>query len=128
MIAAAAIASIGCFIVAFWLLGVARVGAGVLTVARGAVAAMRDENLDDAAREKAVQRASLQLMGAFASILVRSALALLISFLPIWIASLAGLASIEAVVAFLSRWDVIAVASMAVIAGYVIWTRLAPTR
>ena len=128
MIAAAAIASIGCFIVTFWLLGVARVGAGVLTVARGAVTAMRDENLDDAAREKAVQRASLQLMGAFASILVRSALALLISFLPIWIASLAGLASIEAIVAFLSRWDVIAVASMAVIAGYVIWTRLAPTR
>ncbi len=61
-------------------------------------------------------------------ILVRSALAFLASFLPIWIASLAGLATIEDVLRYLSRWDVIVIASMVVIAGYVIWMRLWPSR
>ncbi len=128
MIAAAALASIGLFIGAFWVFGIARVGAGVLVIAKDAVAAMQDKSLDDEVREKAVQRASIQLIGAFFSILVRSALAFLASFLPIWIASLAGLATIEDVLRYLSRWDVIVIASVVVTAGYVIWTRLWPSR
>ncbi len=126
MIAATALASIGVFIGALWVLRVAQVGAGVLVIAGRAVAVMRDENFDDRAREKAVQRASIQLIGAFISILVRSALAFLVSFLPIWLASLTDLATIEDVIRYLSRWDVIVIASMVVIAGYVIWMRLWP--
>lgn len=128
MIAATALASIGFFIGAFWVFGITRVGAGVLVIATGAIAAMRDKRLDDEVREKTVQRASIQLIGAFFSILIRSALAFLASFLPIWIASLAGLATIEDVLRYLSRWDVIVIASTVVIAGYVIWMRLWPSR
>jgi hypothetical protein len=128
VIAATALASIGIFVGALWVFRVARVGAGVLAIARHAVAAMRDENLDDRAREKTVQRASIQLIGAFVSILVRGALAFLVSFLPIWLASLTGLASAEDVFRYLSRWDVIVIASIVVIAGYVIRMRLWPTR
>ncbi len=128
MIAATALASIGLFIGALWVFGIARVGAGVLVIAKGAVAAMHDKSLDDEVREKTVRRASIELIGAFFSILVRGALAFLASFLPIWIASLAGLASIEDVLLYLSRWDVIVIASVVVTAGYVIWMRLWPSR
>ncbi len=110
MITATALASIGVFIGTFWVLGVAQFGAGVLVIAGHAVAAMRDKSLDDDEREKAVQRASIQLIGAFFSILVRSALAFLASFLPIWFASLTGLATFEEVFHYLSRWDVIVIA------------------
>jgi hypothetical protein len=96
----------------------------VLATAQGAVAAMRDESLDDEAREKVVQRASIQLMGAFASILVRGALTFLASILPIWLGSLAGLAEIEEVMDYLSRCDVILIASVVITAGFVIWMRL----
>ena len=128
MIAATAIASIGFFIGTFWVLGIARVGARVLVIAKGAIATMRDERLDDEVREKVAQRASIQLIGAFFSILVRSVLAFLASFLPIWIASMADFATIEDVLRYLSRWDVIVIVSMVIIAGYVIWMRLWPSR
>jgi hypothetical protein len=124
VITAIAISSIVVFIAALWAFGVARVGAGVLATAQGAVAAMRDESLDDEAREKVVQRASIQLMGAFASILVRGALTFLASILPIWLGSLAGLAEIEEVMDYLSRCDVILIASVVITAGFVIWMRL----
>lgn len=65
MISATELASIAFFIGALWVFGIARAGAGVLMSARGAVAVMYDKGLDDAAREKAVRRASIQLTGAF---------------------------------------------------------------
>ena len=65
MIAVTALASIGISIGAFWVLGMARLGSGVLVIANGAIAAMRDKTLDDDVREKTVQRASIQLIGAF---------------------------------------------------------------
>ncbi len=128
MIPAISIVSIVVFIGALWGSDVARVGAGALTTTQGAIAAMRDESLNDEAREKAVQRASLQLMGAFASILVRGGLTLMVSILPLWLASLAGLAEIEEVMHYLSRWDVIIIASVVITVGYVVWMRPWPSR
>lgn len=128
MIAATGYLSIGVFAVALWLCGVVRVGAGVLQTARSAVAALRDEALDDAAREKAVQGASIRLFGAFLSILARGALALAISLVPVALAVAAGLADSRAVVAFLSRWDTVVIGSAAVCLGYVAKARLWPSR
>lgn len=128
MIAATGIASILVFLVALWLLRLVPVASGAMTTARGALDAMRDEALDDAAREKAVQKASLQLMGAFVSIVVRGAVSLAASLLPIWLADRLALAADTDVIAFLSRWDVIVIASVVIIAAYVAWVRLwAPT-
>jgi hypothetical protein len=124
MIVATAITSIGVFILAFWLFGVARVAASVLTTTRDAITILRDDSLDDLAREKKLQCASLQLIGSFISIFVRSALALVTSFLPIWLASLTGQVTIENVILFLSRWDVIVGATLVVIVIYVISTRV----
>jgi hypothetical protein len=119
-----ALTSVAIFALALWGLGIVRAGAGVLAVARGAVAALRDPKLDDAAREAAVQRASLQLFGAFFSILARSALALLLSFAPIWLADTAGVVTSEAVLVYLSRWDIILVVSIVMLAGYRLRTLL----
>jgi len=128
MIPAVGIASILLFLVALWLLRLVPTAAGALATAQGAVAAMRDPALDDMAREKAVQAASLRLMGAFASIVARGALSLGASLLPIWLADLTGLAAVGAVIDFLSRWDVIVIATVVILAGYVIRVRLwAPT-
>lgn len=115
------------FIAVLWLLGIARVAANVLVIAKQATVSMRDESLDEESREKAVQRASIQLFGAFFWILMRGVAAFLVAFLPIWIANLAGIANTEDVVAYLSRWDVIVIVSLVVIGGYIIWMRLWPS-
>lgn len=124
MITATAITSIGTFIFALWLSGVVRVASSVMGTARDALGVMHDESIDEMVRERAVQRASLRLMGAFTSILLRGALAFLASLVPIWIADLAGLAGIDEVTKYLSRWDVIVAATGLIVAGYVFWTRL----
>ena len=124
MVPAVALASIGAFIAAFGLLGIARIGTQILAIARGAVATMRDEAIDEETREKNVQQAALRLLGAFIAILTRSSLALAVSLAPIWLADQAGLAAGGEVVAYLARWDVIAVASVAMLTGFAVWRRL----
>jgi hypothetical protein len=128
MIAATAIASVGVFIFTFWLFGVARVGTSVLTTTRDAMNILHDKNLDDLDREKKLQRASLQLGSAFVSISIRSALALATSFLPIWLVSLSGQVTIEDVLVYLSRWDVIVAVTLVVILIYIISTRVLSSR
>jgi len=128
MTVAIGIASIALFLFAFWRLDLVRVSSGAVTTARTALAAMRDESLDDAAREKAVQAASIRLTGAFVSIAVRGAVALGVSLLPIWLGDVGGLAPGDEVINFLSRWDVILIASVVIVAGYVLRARLSAQR
>lgn len=116
--AAVGLTSIAVFAAALWALGILRAATAVLAVAQGAVVTMRDAALSEEAREKEVQRAALFLLGAFFSILGRSLLALLLSFLPIWLAEVTGLASGAAVVQYLSRWDIILVAAIVMLAGF----------
>ncbi len=126
MIVIVALVSISFFLIAFWRLRIAPVGKKAIETSRSAFAAMGDETLDDDAREKMIQGASIKLFSAFFSILIRSALALGISILPIWLADWAGLAKIDAVFRFLSRWDVIAIVSAVIIAGYILLMRAKP--
>lgn len=119
-----ALTSVALFALALWGLGILRAGAEVFAVARGALAALRDPGLDDDAREAAVQRASLRLFGAFFSILARSALALLLSFAPIWLADAASLAARADVLFYLSRWDILVVITIVMLAGYRLRTLL----
>lgn len=123
MTVALAIASIAAFAFALWVSGVARVGADALSTAQRALAVLRDSTLDDTSREKAVQQASLRLMGAFASLLLRGAAVLCAAALPIWLGSLAGLADSGTVVRYLSSWPVILVSSLALTAAFLLWSR-----
>lgn len=120
MIVTTAAAAIGVFLIALWLSGVVPASVSALTIARGALGAMRDPGLDDAAREKAVQRASLRLMGTFFSILLRGAVAVGASLLPILLADVTGFAARDQVIDFLSRWDVIVIASIVIVLGYLV--------
>lgn len=115
MIVVTAVLSIIVFLAAFRVFGVARAAAGALTICRDSILVIHDKALDDLAREKKMQRASLQLGGAFIAILLRSALALGASFLPIWLISLTGKIRIEDVMLYLSRLDVIVIVTAAII-------------
>ena len=121
-----AIASIGVFIVSFWMAGVARVSSDVLAIASYAISIMRDESLGDDIREKEIQRASIKMLSAFLSILFRSAFALFASFLTIWLADTAGLADTDDVIKFMSRWDVIGITTGIVIIAYLFFFRSKP--
>ena len=107
MIVATAAASIGFFLVAFWLLRVLPVSASALALARGALETIRDTAIDDLARQRAVQRASLRMFGILVSILGRGTAAVAASLLPIWLADVTDLAASSQVIGFLLRWDVI---------------------
>lgn len=126
MILAVSFVSIAFFVVAFSLVRVVPVAAGALSTARGAIHAIHDSALDDNAREKAVQRASVRLLGAFASILLRSIAALVAAFVPIYLADSIGLATSEEVMVFLARWDVILGATIVVGVIYYAKVRLWP--
>jgi hypothetical protein len=127
VIVAIAIATLAILAVALWVSGVMRVSAGVLSTTRNATAILRDPALDDMAREKAMQRTSLKLLADFGSILLRGGISLAVSFAPIWLADVTGLASSRAVMDFLSRVDVVVVASIVMVAGYLLRVRMWPS-
>jgi hypothetical protein len=126
MIVLVALASIAFFLIAFWLLKITRVSGEALKTSRSAIAALGDKSLDDNAREKIIQSASIKLFGAFISIFIRTVLTLAISVLPIWLAHWTEIARMDVVIDFLSRWDVIAIISVVIIGGYFILKQAKP--
>lgn len=128
MIAFIAITSIAIFFVALHLSGVIRTGMGVTSTLQASLATLRDKDMDDLQREKAMQSASLQLMGSFLSILLRCLLCLLAAYAPLWGADAAGLAPSEDVMGFLSRLDVILLSTVFFVLAYIIKARLWPSR
>ena len=124
MIVMTTIASIAVFLSTLWAFGVVRTCSGVIASTRNAVAVMLDESLDDTVREKEARRTSLCLLRAFLSILLRSGLALVLSFLPIGLSALAGFVKIDEVFRYLSRRDVILISSVITTVGYWMWTQI----
>lgn len=122
-----AVLSIAVFLAAFARLGIVRVSGEALRVSRAAAAAMRDPALDDRARERAVQRASVRLLGQFVSLLLRGGVAVAASFAPIAIAALLGFTTSDAVIAFLSRWPAWVLASAMAAAAWTAGGRRWPT-
>jgi hypothetical protein len=118
-----AVASLATFSLALWWFGLREAAGRVLATSQSAMAIVRDEHLDDTTREKEVQRMSLRLFREFASILIRGLLAAAVSLAPVWAASLMGAATAEQVFTFLSRWDVIAAATVVMTVGYLVATR-----
>lgn len=120
------------FAVAFWRFGVLRAAAGALAVMRQVASVMRDPQSDDLAREAAARRGAFQLLTGFCSVAARSGLACIASIPPLWVADAAGVVSQDAVISYISRWEVLAVASAALTAAYVAGARLCrpkhPTR
>ena len=118
--------SILCFMIAFWLVGIVPVAREAIATVRTAMASMRDPALDDLAREKAAQSAALRMIRFSGALILRSLLALAAAAVPIFAADALGLAPAERSLAFMARWDVILVASVAVLALYFALRRLWP--
>jgi len=119
-----ALLSVATFMGGLWLLRIGTAAAGVLSTAKGALAVLRDAGVDDATREKTARQASAQMARGLASILIRGAVALLASLVPMHIASSLGVASVADVGNYLARWDVIVVTTVVIVAGWYGWGRL----
>ena len=124
--------AVAAFLLGFHLAGVLPAASRAIATARSATGAMRNPALDDLARElmdrtgipgMAAQKAGLSLLGSFASIALRSAAALAVSFVPILLADAMGLVDAGATTAFLLRWDVILGASAVMIAVWLVVRR-----
>ena len=119
-----AAASIGVFLLVFWLAGVVSSAKNAIATTRGAVRAMRDPDLDELARERTVRTAAIRLVVISGSLIVRSLVALIAAFVPILAADWAEVAPQAAMLAFMERWDVILIATVVVTLGYVVGVRV----
>ncbi len=119
-----AAASIGVFLLVFWLADIVSTAKRAIATTRNAMQAIRDPALDDLARERAVQGAAIQLVVTSGSLILRSLLALAASFMPILGSDWAGIVPQAEMLAFMERWDVIVVATVVVTLGYVVGLRV----
>ena len=120
------VASTGMFMLAFWLLRIVPVAQNAITTFRGGVSKMRDPGADDLVREKAVQKVGVDLIIASGSLILRSSIALAIAGVPVLLVGWAGIVPVSATLAFMQRWDVIAIASALVVVGYIVVVHLWP--
>jgi len=118
-----ATASISVFLVVFWLASVAPIARIAVATTRSAVLSMNDPDIDELARECAVQKAALRLVVTSGSLILRSLLALAAASVPILVADWAEITPQTATLSFMERWDVILVATAVVTLGYVVCVR-----
>jgi hypothetical protein len=124
VIIAVAIASILAFVIVFWKAGVVPAAQKAIATASHAGKVMSSKELDDDVKEKEVQKSAIGLVGSVVSITVRSVVSLIAAAVPIYGAEAAGLVGADAVIDFLSRWDVIIIVSVVMIAGYIVGRRV----
>ena len=123
MILIAAALAIAAFVLGFQIFGIVPTARRIVGVAGGATAVMRDAEMDDEAKEKAIQKAALSMMGGAVSIFLRIAATLLLTLLPIYLLSWVGWVETGDVFAFLARIDVIIGATIVVGGAVYFWSK-----
>ncbi|WP_144096346.1 hypothetical protein [Croceicoccus sediminis] len=113
---AAYLATCVLFAGAFALLGVVGRTMTMFAAMRGSFAVMRDPAMDDLAKEKAIQKGSVELLGHLVAVVAMLALAFGVAAVPALIGSWAGLFTFDEFVAFTLRPDVL-IATIAVFTG-----------
>tara|TARA_R110002074_G_scaffold145034_1_gene293184 strand:+ start:53382 stop:53789 length:408 start_codon:yes stop_codon:yes gene_type:complete len=103
--------SILLFILFFFLLNVVKSSVQALRTCNMAMSTITNPDLDDEEKENIVQRASLSLLKSFASILFRSLLSLGGSVAPILAFDYFNYVPMQATYDFMSRLDVIIIAT-----------------
>jgi hypothetical protein len=99
--------------------GVVRVAAAAVKTSRGSFGVLRDPDLTDREKERALQAASLSLGKGFFSIGIRSAGAVAASLISIILMDLIGLVEMASVLDWLATWPGIAGMSLLVTGWYV---------
>jgi hypothetical protein len=120
--AAAALAA-SFFMIALKALASPSVAARVVAMGREALRVMRDAGVGDDDKERLLQQASVAMMGAFASITLRTVLAVAVALLPLLALHAAGLVLMPAVAQALASWEGIALTSVAMTAVYFVTIR-----
>lgn len=118
-----AVVVVGLFV---WLVHVLRLvplAKDAIAISRRSAAIMRDSTLDDDAKESAMQQSAVRLMKLSFMLLVGSAVALAAPMGVIWLLEVAGLVSLDDVVAILLRWDVLVLATVVGIGSFVVLER-----
>jgi hypothetical protein len=110
--------SIVLFLIGFRMLRIPAEAQDAIGETRAASAVMRDPNLDDDQKEKRLQKASITLFAKLFSMLLRSAVCILISAVPLVLAIMSGLTVENEVVPLFYSWPVIVASSLAFI---VVW-------
>ena len=123
MVYAVASLAVIVFMAAFVLFRIVGVAMNAVNTSRGVLKTLSDPQLDDLHREQAVQKASLSLLGNFASITLRGVAALVLSYLVIYLADLAGIAGSREVVDLLASPEAIVVTTFILTAAWVIWKK-----
>lgn len=113
---AAYLAACVLFAGAFALLGIVGRTMAMFAAMRGSFKVMRDPAMDDLAKEKAIQKGSIELLAHLVAVVAMLALAFGVAAVPALIGSWAGLFSLDEFVAFTLRPDVLVV-TIAVFAG-----------
>jgi hypothetical protein len=112
-----------CFLVAFQRFGVVAVAQGAIRSGINISHVMRDRSLSDDQKEQAARRTSLVLLRDFGVITLRSGAALAVSFLPVFVMDVAGIAPISAVNRLMLSWNGIVFASAVAAVVYFVTMR-----
>lgn len=100
--------------------GVVPTASGAVETSRQAVRTLRDSTLSDLEKEREVQRASLSLLGGFASIVIRGGAAFAAAILPLVALQLLGLVRISEVTRWLATWEGIVFTSVVMVLAYLV--------
>jgi hypothetical protein len=111
------------FMAALVMLRIVAVAMMAVDTSRGVMRTLSDPQLDDTHREQALQKASLSLLGNFVSITLRGAAALVLSYLAVYLADIAGVAETEEVLQLLASPEAIIVTTLVLTAAWVIWKK-----
>ena len=101
---------------------VANTGA-VLNQSKSAVSVMRDADLDDEAKEKAVQQGSLQLFRLLGKLIAGAVVSVGVPLLSVWLLAKTGLAQLDGIMAILMNPWFIAGTLVAAYIGYRLYPR-----
>lgn len=114
-----ALAAIAAFLIAFSLLRIVQKASEAVTIATGATGTIRNPDLNDSEKEKAIQAAALSMMRASGGLIVRVTALIVASLLPIYLFDFIGLSDKDNVIDFLADPWVILVTS--VVIGGIAW-------
>ncbi len=117
MIPVAGLVAVLVFAISLERSGVAPVASKAFETVRKAALLVKDQTTTEREREAAMRSASLSSLGSFLSIGLRGIFSLVISFLPLFVFHLAGLADLRSVTEWLAEWPTIILIS-AVFAFY----------
>ena len=123
MIYAVAILAIAVFMVALLKLRIVAKSKDAISTSRKVTHALRDPGLNDDYKEEIVQQAAIALLGNFASITLRGAAALGLSYLVLVAAEYAGIARQDDVIDLLSSWEAIVLTTVILTAAWFVWNK-----